>query len=158
MSQAAYVELSRRNDTETGRTGELKTPIYLPGAFNMGDVSMQPLTIGDLEFAVMDYGDRLAIPLKIREFLNDGRNVEKNQRSIIHLAQGFRGHLQSRQNRAASPTPPPPIAPIAPAGTNSPRWGPATARSLFAYATSTRRPNTRTGAVWGVRRGGCYLL
>ena len=96
MSQTALAELSLRNDTESGRTGELTTPICWSDS---RDVSMQQLTVGDLEFSVLDYGDRLAIPLKIRECWNEGRDVEKNQFSIIHLAACLGWHLQNRPNR-----------------------------------------------------------
>ena len=48
---------------------------------------------------VLDYGDRLQIPMKLRVLLNEGSAFEKNQCSIIHLAAGIEWQLQKRPNR-----------------------------------------------------------
>ena len=100
MSQSALAELSLRQDAESRRKGELTPSIYRPDAVDVGDASMQQLTIGNLEFAVLDYGDRLMLPMEMRKRSNEWHNIEKNQCSIIHLAAGLEWHLQNRPNRS----------------------------------------------------------
>ena len=99
MSQSALAELSLRREEECKRTGESAVDIWWSETIDMGDVSAQQLLIGELEFSVLDYGDRLAMPMQLRIGLNEGHNVEKNQCSIIHMAAGLEWHLQNRPNR-----------------------------------------------------------
>ena len=65
----------------------------------MGEVAAKQLSVGGLEFAVLDYGDQLHIPLKVRMCSNEENNPEKNQCSIIHLAAGIEWRMQQRPNR-----------------------------------------------------------
>ena len=72
MSQTALVELSARRDEEGRRTGDAISNVSWAEVVDMGDVSSQQMSIGGLDFVVLDYGDRLQIPLKVRTLLNEG--------------------------------------------------------------------------------------
>ena len=99
MSQAALAELAMRQEEACMRTGETPSQISWSVSADMGDVRSQQLVIGGLEFTVLDYGDKLNIPLKLRKLLYEGSNLERNQCSIIHLSAGIEWHLQKRPNR-----------------------------------------------------------
>ena len=99
MSQTALVELSARRGEENSRTGEALSNVRWAEVLDMGDASSQQMSIGGLDFAVLDYGGRLQIPLKLRTLLNEGNAFGGNQCSIIHLAAGVEWHLQKRPNR-----------------------------------------------------------
>ena len=101
MSQTALVELAARNAAESGRTGEQRIPIYWPDALNLGDVNPQQLAIGDLEFSALGYGDRLSLPLQLREALNKGRNVE--EKSMLYYPHRRRPGMASTKPTKSAP-------------------------------------------------------
>ena len=79
MSQSALAERTARQDETQIRTGESPSMIRWAAAIDMGDVWAQQLTIGGLGFTVLDYGDQLHMPMRLRAMLNDGNDFEKNQ-------------------------------------------------------------------------------
>ena len=104
MSQTALAELAVRQGEMHIRTGEAESAISWAEITDMGDASAQQLTIGGLEFTVLEYGGRLHIPMKLRMLLNEGDALGGNQCSIIHLTDGIEWHLQKRPNRFPSKT------------------------------------------------------
>ena len=99
MSQSALVELSARNQEVPSRTGEISRTIIWTDMVDMGDVSAHQLSVGGLEFAVLDYGDSSHLPLTLQKKLNEGNTSGENQCSVIHLAAALEWNLQNRPNR-----------------------------------------------------------
>ena len=96
MSQIALVEISARRQDDMHRTGEAQRPIIWTDPTDMGDVSAHQLIVGNLDFSVLDYGNLLHLPLRMRQTLNEWDTAEKNQRSTTHLADGVEWKLQKR--------------------------------------------------------------
>ena len=67
--------------------------------FGYGDLKAQELTIGGLQFDMIDYGDLLHIPPGFRKHAGEGSSDEGNQCEIIHPAGGIARHLQNRPCR-----------------------------------------------------------
>ena len=77
VSQWALAELPAMQQEDKLRTGEVPRSIYWADLADMGDVSAKKLRVGNLEAAVLDYGDSLHLPQQMRAALNEGGNDEK---------------------------------------------------------------------------------
>ena len=73
----------------------------------MGGASAKHRAIGGFEFNVLDYGNQMHMPTKLRALLNDGNALGANQCSSIHLEAGLGRHLKNDQMDPPAPPPPP---------------------------------------------------
>ena len=60
------------------------------------DYSPHPVTVGELSWASVDFGENSPLWDKMRQALPDGEKTERNQCVALHLAAAYEWVLQGR--------------------------------------------------------------
>ena len=66
------------------------------------DYTSQLISVGDLNWLVIDFGENLPLGDKLRMALSEGGKIERNQRVVLHLAAAYEWVLQGWPRRPPS--------------------------------------------------------
>lgn len=85
----ASLALLRDARPAKGRAGKKPTSIRIGERNERVDLSSQTVSVGDLRWANIEYGDILPISDKMRTALADAEKSERNQCVILHAASAY---------------------------------------------------------------------